>query len=330
MDFSDTTDGMTGLGSVAAVNATAERQGTKAITTVSRPSLWTTFGRAIIAELRKNPIFWIGVCALVVPTMWQVATQSWDKDQGAHGPIVLATAIWIFARSAPQAALGARPPNGLLAFALLAPCVLLYAVARITGLMEVGALAAYLTIVATVFALGGAPVIRHLWFPIIYSAFLIPIPDTLIDVATQPVKLAISCSVVGLLAKFGYPVATSGVSIFIGQFELLIAAACAGLNSLISLTAIGTFYIYLKHNASLRYTLFLILTILPIAVFANFMRVLVLVLLTYYAGEAVAQGFLHEFAGFFLFLVSLSTILLLDASLSAVRRRIKERRSSAA
>ena len=146
-----------------------------------------------------------------------------------------------------------------------------------------------------------------------------------VDIATQPVKLGISSSVVGILAKLGYPVATSGVSIYIGQFELLIAAACAGLNSLISLTAVGSLYVYLRRNASLRYTLLLVLMILPIAVFANFVRVLVLVLLTYYAGDAVAQGFLHEFAGMFMFVVSLMTIFAVDRTLDLIRHRFAGR-----
>jgi exosortase len=131
--------------------------------------------------------------------------------------------------------------------------------------------------------------------------------------------------VVGLLSALGYPVATSGVSIYIGQFELLIAAACAGLNSLISLTAIGSFYVYLRHNASWRYTLILVLAIFPIAVFANFIRVLMLVLLTYYGGEAVAQGFLHEFAGLFMFVVAVLMIFLIDRIVGALLYRFGSR-----
>lgn len=276
-------------------------------------------------EFRANTIFWLGFAALVVPTIVEIAMHGWDTDQGAHGPIVLATAIWIFLRNAPSVAAIARPPRLPAAAAAIAPCLLLYLAARITGLIEVRGIAVYLTIVATLFAVGGLPTLKLLWFPIIYSVFLIPIPDSLVDIATQPVKLGISSSVVGILAKLGYPVATSGVSIYIGQFELLIAAACAGLNSLISLTAVGSLYVYLRHNASLRYTLLLVLMILPIAVFANFVRVLVLVLLTYYAGDAVAQGFLHEFAGMFMFVVSLMTIFAVDRTLDLIRHRFAGR-----
>ncbi|RZM33589.1 MAG: exosortase/archaeosortase family protein, partial [Sphingomonas sp.] len=215
---------------------------------VATPS-WREMGLAIWHSFRANPIFWIGIAALAIPTLLDLASRGWGTDAAAHAPIVFATAIWIFARSARQAAAAAVPPPAWRAVLLLAPLLLLYAASRITGLLEVRGLAAYLSIVAVLYAVGGLPVLKVLWFPILYSIFLIPIPETFIDVGTQPIKLAISKSVVGLLSALGYPVATSGVSIYIGQFELLIAAACAGLNSLISLTAIGSFYVYLRHNA---------------------------------------------------------------------------------
>jgi exosortase len=266
--------------------------------------VWAAFLRA--------PIFWLGIAVLAGPTLYDLASRGWGTDQAAHAPIVFATAIWLFALSARQAAAVMQAPPAWRAALALAPGLLLYAAARITGLLEVRGLAAYLSLVAVLYAIGGRRVLGVLWFPLLYSLFLIPIPDTFVDLATQPVKLAISKTVVGLLSALDYPVATSGVSIYIGQFELLIAAACAGLNSLISLTAIGSFYVYLRHNASWRYTLLLVALIFPIAVFANFLRVLILVLLTYYGGEAVAQGFLHEAAGLFMFVASVLTIFAVD------------------
>ncbi len=277
-------------------------------------TIWAAFLRA--------PIFWIGVAALAGPTLLDLAARGWGTDQAAHAPIVFATAIWLFALSGRQAIAAMRAPPAWRAALALAPGLILYAAARITGLLEVRGLAAYISLVAILYAVGGKRVLAVLWFPILYSLFLIPIPDSFVDIATQPVKLYISKSVVGLLAWFGYPVATSGVSIYIGQFELLIAAACAGLNSLISLTAIGSFYVYLRHNASWRYTLLLVALIFPIAVFANFLRVMILVLLTYHAGEAVAQGFLHEAAGLFMFVVAVLTIFLVDKIFTVIGSRM--------
>ena len=246
----------------------------------------------------------------------QLATDAWDKEQSAHAPIVLATGIWLLVQRYREVAAIAIAPRIIWSSAAVIGSLMLYAAARVTGLLEVRALGVYFFGIATLYSVGGWPVLRRLWFPIAYFAFLVPIPDSLIEIGTQPVKLAISDGVVGLLSGFGYPVAQSGVSIFIGQYELLIATACSGLNSLISLTAIGSFYVYLRHNSTPGYTFILLLAILPIAILANFVRVLMLVLLTYHAGESTAQGFLHETSGMFLFVFALVSIFLFDRALS--------------
>ena len=87
------------------------------------------------------------------------------------------------------------------------------------------------------------------------------------------------------------------MTIQIAQYEMLVAAACAGLNSIISLGAICLFYGYLRHRTNLRAFAVIALSVIPIAVFSNFIRVIILILITYYLGEAAAQGFLHDFAG---------------------------------
>jgi exosortase len=276
----------------------------------SQPLPWAG---AAFAAFARTPIFWIGVAALVLPTFIQIAIQDWGTDQAAHAPIVLATAMWLFARDGGKAReLASTPPAWLGALAIL-PWLLLYVAARITGLLEIRGIAIYGALIGILYALGGPRVLKSLWFPLLYCLFLIPIPDSVVDVLTQPVKLLISQAAVATLAALDYPVASSGVSIYIGQFELLIAAACAGLNSLISLTAIGIFYAYLQHRASWTYTAALAAVIFPIAVFANFIRVLTLVLVTYHFGEATAQDFLHEAAGLFMFAVALLAIFAIDA-----------------
>ena len=42
-----------------------------------------------------NIVFALGLAAIVLPTMFQVATISWSTEQGGHGPLVLATGAWL-------------------------------------------------------------------------------------------------------------------------------------------------------------------------------------------------------------------------------------------
>ena len=61
----------------------------------------------------------------------------------------------------------------------------------------------------------------------------------------------------------------------------------------------------------------------PVALVANFFRVLILILLTYHAGEAAAQGFLHNFAGIAMFAIALLTIFAADEVLKPLWDRLR-------
>lgn len=269
-------------------------------------------------------VFLLGLAAILLPTMYDVARLTWTTEQGGHAPIIVATGAWLLWRELKSTHARARPGNPWIGALALLMSLTLYVVARITGILEIEGVAMYASVISAFYLLVGGGLLRALWFPIIYLAVALPPPDTLVSLITQPLKIAISESAVGLLHALGYPIASSGVTIQIANYELLVAAACAGLNSIITLSAICLFYVYLRHRSD--FTAFLIVGILivPVAIFSNFMRVLILVLITYYFGEAAAQGFLHDFAGLTVFLVALGSIIGVDSLFSNLRARRKE------
>jgi exosortase len=187
-----------------------------------------------------------------------------------------------------------------------------YLITGITGILELQVIVMYAALIVAAYLLAGAAVIRACWFPILYLAFALPPPDTVVAVITQPVKMAISEAAVALLYALGYPVGSSGVVIQIAQFELLVAAACAGLNSLITLSAICMFYVYLRHHNNLTAFFTMSLVVVPVAILANFVRVIILIMITYYSGEAAAQGFLHDCAGLLTFAAALAALMAIE------------------
>jgi len=270
----------------------------------------------------------LGLLTIIVPTMIEVARDSWSTEQGAHGPIVLATGIWLVAILRKDFMPLIRPGKLWLTLALLIPSLAVYILGRITTTLELEGFALYCSVVAIFYGCCGARVVRLLWFPTLYFIFLFPPPDSVVAAITQPLKLGISRWAVELLDMFGMPIARRGVTIQVDQYDILVAAACAGLNSIISLSAIGLFYIYMRHNANWRYALLLILVIVPVAVLANFVRVVLLILITYFMGDAYAQGFLHGFAGMVMFAVALLGIFGVDQLLSPLRRRLAREHQS--
>jgi exosortase len=270
-------------------------------------------------------VLMVGLALVVLPTMAFVARISWSTESGAHGPIVLFTGLWLLWRLWPDARPLVAPPPVALAVIGLAVTLPLYLVARIAQIVEVQGYLMYAVVLASTYALIGLPAMRRLWFPLLYLAFMFPLPDTLVAALTGSLKTGISHAAVSFLYQFGYPIGSAGVTIQVGQFQLLVAAACSGLNSIVALTAISLFYVYMRHQADWRYALLLTVLILPVAIFTNFIRVLILILLTYHAGDAVAQGFLHNFAGLTMFTVALLTIFALDSAIEPFWRRLTTR-----
>lgn len=157
-----------------------------------------------------------------------------------------------------------------------------------------------------------------------------PPPTWVIDDVTAPLKHFVTyVSTTGLQA-LGYPVAREGVTIFVAQYQLLVEDACSGMHSIIGLVAITALYIYLMRGQSWSYLLLFVVLAVPIAILANIVRIVTLVLLTYYGGEELAQGLLHFTSGILLFTVALLLVFACDQGLRVLRKRPAAQHKAAA
>src|SRR5262245_58569612 len=260
----------------------------------------------------------LSLAVLYIPTYWEFAREVWTQDEHAHEPLVLAIAFWlawaarsfiVFAPSAGTRILGSLS----LAFGLMA-----YVVGRTQDilLLEIGSqIPVFLGIVLLIWGWGG---LMALWFPLLYLLFMLPLPSFIVDALTSPLKQQVSVIAENILHAVGYPIARSGVVLSIGPYELLVADACSGLHSLISMSAMGLLYIYLTGHESRVRNAILIAAVLPIGFLANVMRVIVLVLVTYHFGDEAGQGFIHNSAGIVLFVVGLLILFFFYSALGAV------------
>lgn len=260
----------------------------------------------------------VGLLVLYVPTFYNFATGIWQDSEYAYGPIILAVIIWLIWNQRQvllAASVRAAPVPGL---ALLLFGLLLYVVGRSQGIsiLEIGGLIPILA--GVLLAMRGWPALRAFWFVLLFSAYLVPLPGIFVDGITGPLKQYVSAVVEQILYQAGYPIGRSGVTLTIGQYQLLVADACSGINSMFSLSAIGLLYLYLMRRKSWLHNGLIVASLLPVAFCANILRVIFLVLVTYYFGDAAGQGFLHGFSGMVLFVSSLTLIIVLDDVLGRV------------
>lgn len=261
----------------------------------------------------------IAFLALLLYSCWYLWQHLWDQEAYAHGPIVAVIAIWLGWRVQRPSFGAVLPPMAAVAgWPLMVAGAGLYFVGHAVAMPLLHVTALIPIAAGLLLVLGGAPALRAYWFPVLFLLFLIPLPGFVIDHMTGALKWRISWLTEMMLFELGYPVARDGVVLTIGRYQLLVADACSGLNSLFSLSAMGLLYLYLMSYRSRARNLLLLASIVPIAVLANLIRVVFLVLLTYYAGDETAQGFLHGFAGMFLFVLALSMLFGLDRLAQAV------------
>jgi len=262
--------------------------------------------------------FLLGLAILYVPTFYDLAGGLWNKEEQGQGPFILAVTVYLFWQKRDLFTASTDNSNLSAGSLVLLSGLLLYAVGRSQEILmfEIGSIIPVLggTLLMTV----GAGVVKQTLFPLLFIVFMIPLPGFLVDEITGPLKQIISLIAEQILYWAGYPIARVGVSLLIGKYQLLVADACSGLHSLFSLLAVGLFYQHLNAYKNWKHRLFLLLSIIPVAFFANVARVILLVLITYHLGDEAGQGALHSAAGIIMFTAAMLVFFTLDSLLRRV------------
>ncbi|MEW9898437.1 exosortase [Chitinivorax sp. PXF-14] len=265
----------------------------------------------------------VGIAFLLmfVPTIQAQFNGLWRGEDHLHQPISLAIAAWLFWMKRDTWLVQDAHPNWLLGVPLLVLGLAVYIIGRSQDLPVLDIGSALLVVAGVLFVMSGTRRALAMWYPVLFLAFIVPLPGAVLDTILVPLKMLVSNIVENGLYQMGYPIARDGVVLNIGPYRMFIADACSGLNSMISLTAIGTLYTYIRNYPNKLQNLMLVLGILPFAFIANIGRVAALVLSTYYGGDAVGQQ-VHDWAGALEIAVLMLGFLLFDNIVAFVFARV--------
>lgn len=253
-----------------------------------------------------------GLLLVYVPNFAVLARTVWATDEQGHGPIILAVSMWLMYQRRHQIAAAAHRPLPWLGWPLPAFAMLLFAFGSSQDIIMFATSSLILSISALLLIFHGPAALKAAAFPIFFLLFMVPLPEALVAAVTAPLKSAVSAVASSLLYHMGYPVGRSGVILTVGPYQLLVADACAGLNSMFTLEALGLLYMNLMGYTSIARNVTLAVLLIPIAFAANIIRVMILVLVTFHFGDEAGQGFIHDFAGMVLFMVALVLMLITD------------------
>ncbi len=166
----------------------------------------------------------------------------------------------------------------------------------------------FLLAISFLVVLGG--LVLYLWgnkglqsflFPIGFLIFMIPFPflDS-IGNWLQSLSTHWSASIIGAM---GIPVAITGAEIRLEESVFIIGVPCSGMNTLISLLALAAILGYFLKGRFYQKAVLLAIAI-PIAILANLLRIVSILVIANYYGTEAAMGFFHSYSSILLFVVA--------------------------
>ena len=246
-----------------------------------------------------------------------VETASWwaDHEEYGHAFLIPFVAMWLvwLRRDAVRANTGRPSWVGLL-FVLFA--IALHTVGESSASLVLSQLGFIVAICGLVLVVGGYSLLRTVFVGILFLVFAIPLPRFLqnaMSIELQLLSTQLGAFFVGL---FGIPVYVDGNVIDLGDYKVQVVEACSGLRyiyPLLSLSFIAAYFF----NAPFWQRALVFLSTIPITIAMNSLRIGFVGVTVNYFGPQAADGVLHLFEGWIIFLVCAGILVLIVCALTS-------------
>ena len=264
---------------------------------------------------RHRAIDWIAftaLCALLIVTFnegLRYMVQVWDgREEYSYGyliPFITLFLIW-----QKKEALERIPFTGSwLGVGVVAFGVLMLMLGNLSTLYVIGQYALLVVLAGLVLAFTGRRGFRVVLVPLFVLAFMIPLPDFLLVSLSDKLQLISSQIGVWFIRAFGVSVNLEGNVIDLGEMKLQVVEACSGLRYLFPLMTFGFITAYFFKAAFWKRAVIFLSTI-PITILMNSFRIGVIGVTVEYWGQSMAEGFLHDFEGWFVFMACTGVLFL--------------------
>lgn len=162
-------------------------------------------------------------------------------------------------------------------------------------------------IYGAVLALIGPALFRKLWVPLLLLIFAMPLPTFFDSAVSLQLRLWSSQLGVWFIRAAGVSVLLEGNVIDLGGYKLEVADACSGLRYLLPLMTLAFIMAYL-YRAPLWKRAVVFLSSIPITVLMNSLRIGFIGITVDRWGQSMAEGLLHDFEGWIVFMFSTAAV----------------------
>ena len=269
---------------------------------------FTTFGAVLLAGLSLIVLSKDGISSLLT---------AWTRPEYSHGYIIPFIAIFLFLqRSSIQTVASEANDGKLLALCLSVVGIFTTVLGNLAGIPDIityGMLITIAGLILTVTGLRRGLVLWPAWF---YLIFMLPLPNFIYWPLSIKLQFLSSDIGVRIIQFLDIPVYLDGNIIDLGVYKLQVAEACNGLRYLFPLMSFG-FLFAVIYKGSWWKKIILMLSTIPITIGMNSFRIGVIGVLVNSFGIGQAEGFLHIFEGWIIFVVCV-ILLLFEAKLLRV------------
>ncbi len=271
----------------------------------------------------RNASWWIvaALCAALLGVIYYNALALmvgvWVDDENyGHGffvPFISLFLIWMKRDKIRTL----EPRGSWWGLSLIVASLALYVMGELGTLAPLLQLSFWLVVVGLCWATLGGRVVRALSFPLLYLLTMIPLPQFILQGLSGQLQLLSSALGVGCLQVVGVTAFREGNVIDLGPIQLQVVEACSGLRYLFPLMSLALLCAYLFQGPMWKRAM-VFLSSMPIAIVLNGFRIGVIGVLVEYFGAGAADGFLHLFEGWVIFLLSLAILVLVMWGLSRI------------
>src|SRR5690606_33551311 len=206
------------------------------VTPVTSPTLPAAAARPQ-PGLLELALLAIALLVMYAPMYMSLTDQLWSQDGQGHGPVMLVLTIYLAWKRWPALAALPTQSNPVAATLLFVFALVFYILGQSQDFPEFAAGSQIPLLMALLLYFRGWAGVRLMWFPLFFIFFLVPLPQIVVMMVTAPLKAGVSYVAEAIMYHVGYPIGRTGVTLTIGQYKLLVADACAGLNSIFALEA---------------------------------------------------------------------------------------------
>jgi exosortase len=275
--------------------------------TIQAPASGHTAASLTFAERLFLAMVAIGLVALYAPTVnWLIDRWTMSVWHNAHGMLIpFAVAYFVWQELQPLARVERQAnPWG---FAFLTAALVLH-------VLDTGMHTQILSAMSIVVALPGLSLLflgtartKAIAFPLLFLVFMLPIPLVLTErlhLLLREIATAATASVVPLL---GITVFTEGTTLHLREGVLQVSDACSGFSTLYASCAVAALTAYSCNHW--RGRLLAIASAVPLAIGANILRIVLLVLAVRFLGMGSLDTWIHPGSGMLTFAIALPAIM---------------------